>query len=232
MLSAAQANANQGERTLQIFEQGRVFELAEDGPREHERLGIVLRNESDGPEARFRRLKGVIESVCEEVGLPILEWRRGGAPWFDDSAGAILKTAGGKPVGMAGLVSRELGARWDLGPEVAAAELDIDAASEPAVTRFAELARFPSIVMDMTVEHDEDLSYAELESATLELVSPWVEGLSHVTQFKPKGEPRVVRTTLRLVYRHPERSLTQEEVNAAHDELRQGLAKRLGVGFA
>jgi phenylalanyl-tRNA synthetase beta subunit len=41
-----------------------------------------------------------------------------------------------------------------------------------------------------------------------------------------------VRTTLRLVYRHPERSLTQDEVNAAQAELRERLAARLGVSFA
>ena len=232
MLSAAQVNFNQGERALHFFEQGRVFELAEGGPREHERLGIVLRDESGDLEARFRRLKGVVDFVCEKVGLPHVEWNPGGVPWFDNVAGAILKTADGKSVGMAGLVSPEVGARWDLGSEVAAAELDIDVASEPATTRFAELARFPSIVMDMTVEHGEDLSYAELESAARALVGPWVEDLSYVTQFKPKGEPRVVRTTLRLVYRHGERSLTQEEVNATHDELRRGLAEKLGVGFA
>jgi phenylalanyl-tRNA synthetase beta chain len=232
MLGAAQANSNQGERRLHFFEQGRVFDLAEDGPREHERLGIVFRDESGASEARFRRLKGVVESVCEGVGLPSLEWKRGGGPWFDEGAGAILKTSDGKPVGMAGLVSQELGARWDLGPEVAAAELDIDAASEPALTRFEELARFPSVVMDMTVEHGSDLSYADLESATRELAGEWVEDLSYVTQFKPKGEPQVVRTTFRLVYRHPERSLTQDEVNSEHSNLREGLAGKLGVAFA
>jgi phenylalanyl-tRNA synthetase beta subunit len=40
-----------------------------------------------------------------------------------------------------------------------------------------------------------------------------------------------VRTTLRVVYRHPDRSLTQDEVNAGHEELRRRLAERLGVRF-
>jgi phenylalanyl-tRNA synthetase beta chain len=86
--------------------------------------------------------------------------------------------------------------------------------------------------MDMTVEHGENLSFAELESAARDLVGAWVEDLSFVTQFKPKGQPQVVRTTLRLVYRHPDRSLTQDEVNDAQTNLRNELAEKLGVTFA
>jgi phenylalanyl-tRNA synthetase beta chain len=232
MLSAAQTNINQGERALSFFEQGRVFALGDDGPLERERLGVVLRDHSGDSETRFRRLKGVVESISEKSGLPPLEWKRGGAPWFDESAGAVLETTEGEVVGLAGLVSRELGGRWNLGPDVAAAELDIDCGSEPTMRRFEALARFPSVVVDMTVEHGEDLVYAELECTVRDLAGDWVEGLSYVTQFKPEAEPRVVRTTLRLVYRHPDRSLTQEEVNAAQDELRRKLADTLGVGFA
>jgi phenylalanyl-tRNA synthetase beta subunit len=40
-----------------------------------------------------------------------------------------------------------------------------------------------------------------------------------------------VKTTLRLVYRHPERSLTQDEVNTAHFALMDTLGRRLAVSF-
>jgi len=232
LLSAAQTNLNQGERTLSFFEQGRVFELDDNGPREHERLGIVLHEESGDPETRFLRLKGVIEGVGEKVGLPALKWKRGGEPWFAEKAGAILETADGKVVGMAGLVSKDIAARWDLGPDVAIAELDIDTATEPALPRYEALARFPSVVMDMTVEHEEGLTYAELESATRDLAGEWVEDVSYVTRFPLPDESAKVRTTQRLVYRHPDRSLTQEEVNTEHSNLREGLAEKLGVTFA
>jgi len=76
------------------------------------------------------------------------------------------------------------------------------------------------------------LDYAELESATRDLAGEWVEDLSYVTRFLLPDESGRVRTTQRLVYRHPDRSLTQEEVNAAHEELRKGLGKELGVEFA
>jgi phenylalanyl-tRNA synthetase beta chain len=115
---------------------------------------------------------------------------------------------------------------------VAVAELALDAATEPPLPRFAALARFPPVVMDMTVEHGLELGYAGLEAATRELAGEHVEGLGFVTRYHlPDGSGRV-RTTLRLVYRHAERSLTQDEVNAWHADMRRGLAERLGVGFA
>ncbi len=86
--------------------------------------------------------------------------------------------------------------------------------------------------MDMTVEHGEDVGYAVLEATVRGLAGDWVESVSYVTRFLiPDGDGRV-RTTQRLVYRHPERSLTQDEVNAEHLQLREGLAERLGVSFA
>jgi phenylalanyl-tRNA synthetase beta chain len=133
---------------------------------------------------------------------------------------------------MAGLVSNDIAARWDVGTGVVIAELDIDIATEPALPRYEALARFPSVVMDMTVEHEESLTFAELESATRDLAGEWVEGLSYVTRFHLPDESGRVRTTQRLVYRHPDRSLTQEEVNTEHSKLREGLAERLEVTFA
>jgi phenylalanyl-tRNA synthetase beta chain len=232
LLSAAQSNLNQGEAALGFFEQGRVFFLDGDMPRESERLGVVLLDDIPDAVERFQRLKGVVEHVCRKVGLPPVEWVAGGGPWLKEGAGAVLEPAGGKPVGLAGVVSRQFAERWDLKRGVAVAEIVIDTACEPALPRFEGLPRYPAVVMDMTVEHGEDVSYAVLEDSVRGLAGDRVESVSYVTQFViPDGKGRV-RTTQRLVYRHPERSLTQDEVNAAHMKLREGLAERLGVSFA
>ena len=41
-----------------------------------------------------------------------------------------------------------------------------------------------------------------------------------------------VKTTVRLTYRNPDRSLTQDEVNAAHFALMEELKSRLGVSYS
>ena len=232
-MSAAQTNLNQGERTLGFFEQGRVFDLSMT-PDRTSTSGLasffLTRAATQRPDSCASKASSNVSA--RRLAFPALEWKRGGEPWFAEETGAILETSDGTPVGMAGLVSRDIAARWDLGPDVLIAELDIDTATEPALPRYEALARFPSVVMDMTVEHEEGLNYAELESATRDLAGEWVEDLSYVTRFPLPDESGRVRTTQRLVYRHPDRSLTQEEVNTEHSNLREGLAERLGVTFA
>jgi len=232
MLAASNTNLNQGERELAIFEEGRVFNLGKEGADEHERIGVVLSVAGGGDEELFARLKGVVDDLIRRVGLPAVSWKVGGGPWMAAGAGAELVSADGTVVGVAGLLSQELMKASDLRHQVAVAELNLDVAEEPKLPRFEALARHPSVIVDTTVEHGAELSFAELERVARDMTDDLVEDVSFVTQFRPKGEPQVVRTTLRFVYRHPDRSLTQEEVNTAHEELRQGLAKKLGVGFA
>jgi phenylalanyl-tRNA synthetase beta chain len=232
MLAAASSNLNHGERVLAVFEQGRVFSLGENGPDEHERLGIVLSAAAVDRATLFAQLKGVVDDLVHRIGLPEVSWKNGGQPWLDGRAGAELVGGEGNLVGVAGLLSSEFMQVADLRQQVAVAELDLDLAVDRALPRFVALARHPSVVVDMTVEHARELSYAELEGVARELAGEWVEDLGYVTQFRPEDAPGRVRTTLRLIYRHGGRSLTQEEVNVAHEELRKGLGRKLGVDFA
>ena len=231
LLTAAAANFNQGERKLAVFEQGRVFNLDDGGPSEHERLGIVCSGDGGSRGERFADLKGIVEDLVVRVGLPAIRWQTGGAPWLDDGAGAQLATDDGVVIGLAGILSREFAERWELRHDVAVAELDLGLAGEVPLPRFESLRRFPTVVVDMTVEHPTTLSYSDLEAAVRELAGEWVEDLGLVARFVPQDKPGVVRTTLRMVYRHADRSLTQEEVNSAHVNLRGELSERLGVTF-
>jgi phenylalanyl-tRNA synthetase beta chain len=233
MLAAAGATLNQGERDLASFEQGRVFSMGSDGPREHERLAVVLTRSGDDAEQTFSYLKGVIEHLRTRVGLPSIRWAPGGQPWLAAHAGAVLEADDGSAVGFAGMLSQEFAATFALRRELAVGELDLERAVEPPLPRFVPLPRHPSVIADMTVEHLTGLSYAQLEEAVRELTPDEVVSVGMAARYSGPGLPAgSVRTTLRLVYRHPDRSLTQEEVNAAQETLRQSLADRLGVTFA
>jgi phenylalanyl-tRNA synthetase beta chain len=235
LLSAVRDNLNQGERSVAVFEQGRVFWLDERRPAEGERLAVALVGPRTGTDRApgFADLKGVVEGIVDRLGCPPIEWRRGGEPWFDEAQGAVL-VAGEGVVGCAGMAAKKVARQWDIKVPVYAAELDLAvAANEPPLPRFVELPRIPAVTADMTVEHSTELSYAELHQAVQELTGELVETIDFQARYAGKGLPQgAVRTTLRLTYRAADRSLTQTEVNERQEALREGLTQRLGVSFA
>jgi phenylalanyl-tRNA synthetase beta subunit len=85
----------------------------------------------------------------------------------------------------------------------------------------------------MTVEHSVELEFADLLESVRKLASDRVSSIELKDRYVgPNVGADLVRTTLRLVYRHSGRSLTQDEVNDDQNRLRDGLAERLGVQFA
>jgi phenylalanyl-tRNA synthetase beta chain len=236
LLSAVRDNLNQGERSIAIFEQGRVFWRAADGPAESERLVVAIVGPFAGDErtADFLSLKGVVENIADRLALPGLVWRRGGAPWLDEAQGAELATDDGRVVGCAGLVAAEMAQKWDIKTPILVAELDLSPAAETVpLPEFVELPRFPAVTADMTVEHATGLSYADLTRAAAELAGDLVEDIDLQARYAGKNLPAgTVRTTLRVTYRAGDRSLTQDEVNEQHEKLRRDLSDDLGVRFA
>ena len=237
LLTAARENLNRGERSLALFEQGRVFWSEGGTPHEGERLGVVVagaRGSGDETEPEFADLKGIVEEVLDRLAYPEVEWRRGGGPWLAEAEGALLVAEGGEIVGWAGRLGRGIAERWQLRLPVYVAELELAvAAAEPPLPKFVPLPRYPSVVADMTVEHDAGLAYTDLMEAVREFAGDQVVHVELRARYSGDSlPPDTVRTTVRLVYRHPERSLTQDEVNADQSRLRERMAERLGVRFA
>ncbi len=234
LVTAAREMLNRGERELSVFEQGRAFATVDGTPVEVERLGVVLAGPRGPWDARretdFLDLKGVVEELCRCLGLDARRWERGGAPWLDEAEGVLVRDGEGRVLAVAGRLAPAMADRWDLKVPLYLAELDLTAAGEPAVPTFEPLPRHPAVTADLTVEHDRGLEFATLEERLHELASELVERIELVVRYEGKNVPRGrVRTTVRLVYRHPERSLTQEEVNEMQNRLRERLAAALDV---
>jgi phenylalanyl-tRNA synthetase beta chain len=235
LVRAARDNLNQGERSLALFEQGRVFSQDSGNPREAERLAVLVSGSNrDGTPVAFAAVKGIVEAILDRVSFPGVRWQRSRSPWLDDGEGAELIMEGGRVVGCVGLLGRDVARQWELKQSVYVVELDLTAAlAQPPLAEDRSTPRFPSVVADMTIEHSVDVSYAQLEEAVRESASELVESLELQARYAGKNlPPNAVRTTLRLVYRHCERSLTQEEVNENQNRLRDQIAERLGVRFS
>jgi len=234
LVAATRDTLNQGEETVAAFEVGRVFRRTGEGvPAEGERLAVVMAGASTAwlePAVDFRCLRGRVEAVADLAGLGPLRWRRGGGPWLDEGEGAVLQAEDGSVAGFAGLLSAAMAERWGLRQPLYLAELDLDRAADPAPPRFVALPRHPAVTVDLTVEHAVDMAHGALEESLRELAERRVERIWLKDRFAGPGVAAGrVRSTFRLRYRDPERSLTQDEVNRWQEALRSALVERLGV---
>ncbi len=235
LADAAAGNLRRGATRVRLGEVGRVFFATDRGVREEERLAVVLAGTTGAwDETRavdFFDLKGVVEGMLGELAVRDAVWQPAATPLLAAGEGAVVRCHE-RVVALAGRLADEAAAALGVPPGLWVAEFDLAAASPALSPVFRPLPRFPAVVADLTVRHALDLSWGELVAAVRACAPPWLEDLAPVVRYRGEGVGRhEVKTTLRLTYRHGERSLTQEEVNAAHFALMKALAERLPVSF-
>jgi len=214
---------------------GRVFFARGTETVEEERLAIAIAGDVGGWDdtrpADFLDLKGVTEVVLAELGVTDTMWKSSTIPLLAPGEAAEV-LVGGKVIAVVGRLGVAASGVFDLPAPLWVAELDLGVVASERVPSFRALPRFPAVTADLTVRHKVSLGYAELLAEVRNAGPEWLEAVSPVVRYRGEGvAPDEVKTTLRLVYRNAERSLTQDEVNAAHFALMDTLARKLAVSF-
>ena len=235
LVEAAGGNLRRGAGAVAIGEVGRAFFATGGQPREEERLALVLAGSAgawDAPRALdFLDLKGLVEVVLDGLGIGGVSWRPAATALLAAGEGAEI-VAGSTVIGVAGRLADAITALADTDAALWVAELDLAAAAAPGVPVFQALPRFPAVPSDLTIRHNLALPYAELLAAIRRDGPAWIESVTPIARYRGEGVAAdEVKTTVRITYRHADRSLTQDEVNAAHFTLMNALARDLGVSF-
>jgi phenylalanyl-tRNA synthetase beta chain len=232
LVAALERNLRAGAKSVRLFEAGRVF-LPPDG-KEMRRLGLLLSGEASGSmhwrgdhsrSLDFYDLKGALEAA----GLGDISLRRIERTEF---ALATDLFSGEERRGFAGqLVSAQTSAS----APVFVAEIDLPNEFEttPAGRKFRELQRFPSVSRDIALIAPERLSHEEILAAMKSAKEPLLERVELFDLFSGKGAEQIGagRKSLAysLTYLDKNRTLTSDEVNAAHGRIRERLKSELDV---
>jgi phenylalanyl-tRNA synthetase beta chain len=229
LLDVLERNIRAGADTVSFFEIGRVFP-----PSEHEErhLGILLwgnvGNPSNWRSQTVRNLdlfdlKGRLQGV-----VPNLSFAPAQRP---DFALAMEIFSNDKQIGFAGQLSADKASA--AGP-VFLAELNLDRLPfGGSAKKFRELDRYPSITRDIAMIVPEKLTHAEILRAIENPSEPLLETVQLFDLFTTKQETDSITIgkslAYRLTYRAKNRTLTNEEVTAAHAKIRERLKRELGV---
>jgi len=241
LLDAVAYNRARKNEDVRLFEIGRVFWTEEATltrlPEERLLVAAALTGHAlpvhwaeKRQKVDFYHAKGVVEFLLKELGIGGVTFQP--VTWAGLHPGRTARVAVGQTVvGYVGQLHPEVQKAWDLA-ETYVFELDLDALldlADPA-RRFVPLPKVPAVLRDLAVVVDRDVPAAALEAVIRETGGAILEAVTLFDVYTgdpiPEGQKSVAFS---LVFRDPARTLTDEEVAAAHGRIVAALERAYGA---
>jgi phenylalanyl-tRNA synthetase beta chain len=223
---------------VRLFEFSKVFrpQAGQDLPQEEHWLSALMYgaweeagwNTSRDP-VNFFDLKGAVETLLDGLLIPDVTFTSDGLPGYLRYGARVF--SGQRELGVLGELRGEIGDKLDLEGEIYAFNLDFAALCQASVPPlFTPVPRYPAVYRDIALVLPEAIPAARTAEALYEHGRPWLVEARLFDVYVGDPVPAGKRSlAFRLSYRDPERTLTDDLVNAHHQALVTALGKELGA---
>ncbi|MGI8713182.1 MAG: phenylalanine--tRNA ligase subunit beta [Solirubrobacteraceae bacterium] len=240
LLDVAQRNRARGAGALRLFEAGAVYLPGEaDEIAEPHHVGALLAGpvraatwrDAEPATADFFTAKGVLRGLLDTVRIPFdVTAAQAPEPFLHPGRCAAI-LLDGAPAGWLGEIHPRVAEQWDLEDAVAAFELDLDvAASLVSTPQYRDLTSFPEVREDLAVIVADAVSVAEVVAVARRAGGALLTGADVFDVYRDAeriGDGNV-SLALRLRFRAPDRTLTDEDVAARRRKIAGALSQQLG----
>jgi len=239
LIHSLRHNVSRKNYDLALFEVGRVFSPQNGAMKEERRVAIAITGQraltfwsGDDREAKFDvyDLKGLAEEFLEQFGLRGVAFgkRAESTALFLESAAVTL---GGKvPLGELGQLLPALAKKYDLRDAVYLAEFNLDLLlnkRNPAKS-FKALPQFPSSRRDVAMLVPETVTHEAVLQTVKQAKAANLESVELFDVFRGKGIPEGQKSlAYAFTYRAPDKTLTDADVNSAHEKVLGSLKTQL-----
>jgi phenylalanyl-tRNA synthetase beta chain len=241
LLDTLRHNLNRKNNDVALFEVGRVFHNENGKIAEQRNVAIAITglrhggfwtgSERDAACDVFD-LKGILEEFLEQFGIRGVNYARRAenAPPLIESA--LVQLGGKLTLGAMGQLSPIIARRYDLRDRVLIAELNLDmlVARRATAESFKPLPAFPSVRRDVAMIVPESLTHEAVLNAVRKLKPANLERVELFDVFHGQNIPAGQKSmAYAFTYRHAERTLTDAEVNSAHEKIVEHFRKELAA---
>jgi phenylalanyl-tRNA synthetase beta chain len=239
LLDVARRNVTHGTPDVAVFEAGAVYRPVSGAelPAEPFTIGVLLTGavrpaswrEPSPPPADFFAAKGVLAALLSALRV---DWSviEGSEPFLHPGRAASVVVAG-RAVGWLGELHPSIAGAWELTSAVAAFELDLDAviAAVPGPVRYEDYTSFPEVRQDLAVVVPQTVAAAEVVAVVRAAGGPLLASADVFDVYRGAqiGDDEV-SLALRLAFRSPERTLTDDEVAGLRSAIESALSERVG----
>ena len=243
MLEIGRYNKARHNKPIAFYELGKVFfghEEANRQPQEAERLSIFLSGEKapsnwEGPAVKFDfyDLKGVVQSLLENLRLAQrIEWRANSDLDFMHPGRTASLYIEDVEIGFLGQIHPTLAAKFDLESDSYFAELDFDRLVDLQVGDLMQtpLAKYPATSRDIALLVNRNQSHQSLVDTIRQSAGDRLVSLDLFDRYTGENIAEDKQSlAYHLTFQDPEKTLTDEDVNACMDQVIQALEAIKGL---
>jgi phenylalanyl-tRNA synthetase beta chain len=238
VLDIAAHNHAQGAGRIAIFEMGPVYRPGEvTGAAEHVHLlGVLIGpvrtatwRDANPPAADFFAAKGAAQVLLDGLGTDWTLTPEQTIASLHPSRSATLMVDGQR-IGSIGEVHPQVAAEWDFEDSVAVFAVDLDRLAVPETHQYTDLTSFPEAREDLAIVVGDDVAAADLVATIIAAGSPLVQQAEVFDVYRDAerlGEGKV-SLAVRLAFRAPDRTLTDDEVAAKRRKIIAAIEEQLG----
>lgn len=224
-----------------IFEIGKTYfdRPGEDLPEECWTIGALLAGNRTGDTwhtkaepVDFYDIKGLAEELLDGLNLPEAVFEGQTPPSYYNTQAAARISVGDVVLGWVGEVDPQVTRAFDLRDRAFIFELDLEAVMSVrnGVPQFNALPRFPSVERDMAVILDRQVPAASIIHFIRGLEEPFLNQISVFDAFEgEKLGANKKSLGFRIEYRSADRTLTDEEINAVHQQITGQVLSQFGA---
>jgi phenylalanyl-tRNA synthetase beta chain len=225
LLKVASHNQNRQIENIFLFEIGKTFSASKNKlPEEKWVLGGLasgspFMSDLDKGEADYSYIKGMVENLFSGLGIEFPKVLETDNFLVQPGKGAEIEG-----IGIFGALHPDICRNFELSKTAFFFEIDLDALFKMIGEgmRYQPLPKYPAISRDISMFIPAELENQKIVELIYKTGGRLVEEVFPFDKYKDS-------VAYRLVYRHPERTLTEAEVNSKHQEIIQALTSKLMV---
>jgi phenylalanyl-tRNA synthetase beta chain len=181
--------------------------------------------------------KGVVETLMDEIGVTRWRVRAAEHPWLQSGRSADVIVSG-DVVGWVGEVAPDVLEAYDAAGPVTVFEIEVKALAKAgfATAAYTEVPRLPAVTLDVALVVPDEVTVERATDAIRSAGGPLLESARLFDVYRDDPSVQAKRLpegakslAFSLTYRAADRTLTDDEVSAAHERLLRKVCGALGA---